>query len=124
MHTARARDGGRMQNGGVKGVLTAEDRGEWKGYHELCAAWKPDEVWEKLRERHYILVFSRISCHGYINLIRLSGHDTLRYMQCGPTFFSRDIRHKILILEAFRGFILRRLRDHPFILGNCKFKYV
>jgi cysteine protease ATG4 len=28
MHTARARDGGRTQSGGVKGVLTAEDGGE------------------------------------------------------------------------------------------------
>jgi len=28
MHTARARDGGRTQSGGVKGVLTAEDSGE------------------------------------------------------------------------------------------------
>lgn len=28
MHTARARDGGRTQSSGVKGVLTAEDGGE------------------------------------------------------------------------------------------------
>jgi cysteine protease ATG4 len=28
MHTARARDGGRTQSGGVKDVLTAEDGGD------------------------------------------------------------------------------------------------